>query len=210
MKRSVLVVIAVLVGVRHVAVAGVERFAVLVGNSVGDGDDQHLRYAEADAEKVRDVLVDVGGVRPENVVMLEGATADAVRRALITVNDRIRVLPEGTDAMLVVYYSGHADALALHLASTRLELDELQRLVRGSAARVRILVVDACRSGSLTRVKGGRRVEPFAITLDDRLGSEGAVFLTSSAANEDAQESDELEGLVLHPLSRIRAARRRG
>jgi hypothetical protein len=174
--------------------AAVERFAILIGNNVGERDDPSLRFAESDAIELREVLADVGGVPAENIVLLQGTDVNAARRAIITVNDRIRTLPAGTEAMLVVYYSGHADASALHMADTRFELDELQRLVRGSSAAVRLLVVDACRSGALTRVKGGRRVEPFDIQIDDRLASQGAVFLTSSAANEDAQESDELKG----------------
>jgi hypothetical protein len=174
--------------------AAVERFAVLIASNQGAGDEQELRFAESDAAKLRDVLVDLGGFRAENVTLLSGASAGDVRTAIITVNDRIRTLPAGNEAVLVVYYSGHADASALHLGRSSLALPELERLVRGSAAMVRLLVLDACRSGAVTRVKGGRRVAAFAIDLDERLASEGAVFLTSSAANEDAQESDELRG----------------
>jgi hypothetical protein len=183
-----------LVASAHAASASVERFAILIGNNAGERDDQALRFAETDAGRMRDVLTDVGGVQAENLVLLQGGNASAARRAIITVNDRIRTLPAGSEAELVVYYSGHGDASALHMAASRFELDELQRLVRGSPASVRLLIVDACRSGSITRVKGGRHVEPFAIELDDHLASQGAVLLTSSAANEDAQESDELAG----------------
>jgi uncharacterized caspase-like protein len=59
---------------------------------------------------------------------------------------------------------------------------------------MRILIVDACRSGSLTRVKGGTPAPPFDVHVRGSDGSEGAAFLTSSAANEDAQESDALQG----------------
>ncbi len=96
--------------------------------------------------------------------------------------------------MLLVYYSGHADAGALHLGGSRLELAELEQLVRGSAAAFRLLVLDSCRSGALTRVKGGTPIPPFDIQLNERVTGEGAVFLTSSSASEDSQESDELKG----------------
>jgi hypothetical protein len=174
--------------------AAVERFAVLVGNNAGDPDEGQLRFAEADAAKLRDVLVDLGDFAPENVALIQGDRADAVRRAVITVNDRIRSLAPGVEAVLLVYYSGHADARSLHLGGSRLAVDELEKLVRGSAAGVRLLLVDACRSGSLTRVKGARRGSGFALALDEKLVSQGAIFLTSSAAGEDAQESDELGG----------------
>lgn len=177
------------------AAADVERFALLVGNDVGEAGEQTLRYAERDPVKLRDVLIDLGGFRSENVVLVLGRSADDARRALGSLNDRIRALAAGTDAVLFVYYSGHADALALHMGDTPFTLTDLERLVSGSRATVRLLVVDACRSGSLTRVKGGRRVDTeYAIELDQRLAEQGLVFLSASSANEDAQESDDLRG----------------
>ncbi|HXX30184.1 MAG TPA: caspase family protein [Myxococcaceae bacterium] len=172
------------------AAAQVERFAVVVGNNAGSGGDVPLRYAESDAARVASVLREVGDVRPQDLVLLRGEDADTVRRALIAVNERVR--SAGGQTVLLVYYSGHADAEALHLGSSRLELSELEQLVRGSAARFRLLVLDACRSGALTRVKGGTPVPPFDLQLSERVPGEGAVFLTSSSASEDSQESDEL------------------
>ena len=174
------------------AAAEVERYAVVVGNDVGQAPDLPLRYAEMDAARMASVLQEVGGVRPENVVLLQGKDADTVRRALIAVNERVRV--SGRSTVLLVYYSGHADAGALHLGSSRLELLELEQLVRGSSAAFRLLILDSCRSGALTRVKGGTPIPPFEIQLGERVSGEGAVFLTSSSASEDSQESDELKG----------------
>jgi hypothetical protein len=168
------------------------RFAVVVGNDQGDPADGPLRYAEADAARVASVLQEVGGVRPENLILLRGQDAEAARRTLIAVNDRVRA--SGGSSILLVYYSGHADAAALHLGPSRLDLAELEQLVRGSAAAFRLLVLDSCRSGALTRVKGGAPIVPFAIELTERVAGEGAVFLTSSSASEDSQESDELKG----------------
>jgi hypothetical protein len=172
--------------------AEVERFAVVVGNNAGAGDEATLRYAEADAARVAAVLREVGDVRPQNLVLLRGEDADTVRRTLIAVNERVRAA--GGQTVLLVFYSGHADAEALHLGSSRLELSELEQLVRGSAARFRLLILDACRSGALTRVKGGTPVPPFDVQVSERVPGEGAVFLTSSSASEDSQESDELKG----------------
>ena len=174
------------------AAAQVERFAVVVGNDQGQPPDLALSYAETDAARVGAMLQEVGGVRPENIVLLRGQDASAVRSALIAVNDRVRAA--GRQAMLIVYYSGHADAAALHLGATPLELRELEQLVRGSAASFRLLVLDACRSGALTRVKGGSPIPPFDVQLGERVAGEGAVFLTSSSASEDSQESDEIKG----------------
>jgi hypothetical protein len=178
-----------------VASAQVERFAVLAGNDRGQPDELELAFAESDADKMSEVLVDLGGFRPENVVLLRGSDAGTFRRTLISINQRIRArVHAGSQITLLVYYSGHADERALHLGSSELPLAELEDLVGGSAADFRLLIVDACRSGALTRAKGGRSAPAFAIELDDRLSGEGAVYLTSTAANEDAQESSELRG----------------
>jgi Caspase domain len=174
------------------AAAQVERFAVVVGNDRGQPPDADLLYAEKDAARVAGMLQEVGGVRPENLVLLRGEDANTVRRSLIAVNDRLRAA--GRQAMLIVYYSGHADSGALHPGATPLELSELEQLVRGSAATFRLLILDACRSGALTRVKGGAPIAPFDIRLGERVPGEGAVFLTSSSASEDSQESDEIKG----------------
>jgi hypothetical protein len=183
---------AALLAAPALAAGQVERFAVVVGNDAGQPPDLPLRWAEADAERVASVLQEVGGVRPENLVLLRGAEAGTVRRALIAVNERIRL--SARPSVLVVYYSGHADAEALHLGPSELALPELEQLVRGSAAGFRLLVLDACRSGALTRVKGGQPIPPFDLSASERVPGEGAVFLTSSSASEDSQESDELKG----------------
>jgi hypothetical protein len=177
------------------AAATVVRHAVIIGNNTGERDETELRYAERDAEKMRQVLEELGDFPPENVVLLQGKDANTVQRVLIAVNDRIRSERSAKDqSVLLVYYSGHGDADALHLGSDRLELSRLRRLVRGSSADFRLLILDACRSGALTRVKGGQKTRPFEIEVDDALAGEGVAFLTASSANEDAQESDELEG----------------
>jgi caspase domain-containing protein len=175
--------------------AEITRYAVIVGNNSGGSGEVALRYAEADAQKVFDVLGSLGDFRLENMVLLQGRGGGELSRVLISMNARIRSESSaGRDAVLFVYYSGHADARALHLGEDPLELGLAQRLVQGSSADFRILVVDACRSGALTRVKGGRAIAPFPLAIDAELSGEGLALLTSSAADEDAQESDELRG----------------
>lgn len=182
-------------GAASAADAAVVRYAVIVGNNSGASDEQRLRYAEADAAKVFDVLTQLGRFAPENAVLLQGESPETVRRVLIAVNDRIRNdVAGGDDAVLFVYYSGHADAERLHLGDEELKVRTLRQLVRGSSADVRMLMLDACRSGSLTRVKGVRSTKRFDVKLDETLAQQGMVFLTSSSATEDAQESDALKG----------------
>jgi hypothetical protein len=183
------------VGTAPRARADVERYAVLIGDNRGGADEAALHFAERDVVRVRDALENVGGFANDHVIVLADVEAASVRRTLLEVNDRIRArTDDGHPTMLVVYYSGHGDALSLHLRDTRFDLAELQHLISGSAATFRLLITDACRSGGLTRVKGGSSSPPIAIRIGEQLAGEGAVFLTSSAASEASQESDALGG----------------
>ena len=56
----------------HDAHAEVRRFALLVANNEGANDSERLYFAEQDAEKVQDALLDVGGYEPGRVSMLLG------------------------------------------------------------------------------------------------------------------------------------------
>ena len=115
-------------------------------------------------------------------------------------------MPAAAKRCLFAYYSGHADAQNLHLGDTEFPTEELSNLVRLSQAKLKVLLVDACRSGALTRVKGGRPVAPFQIGLQDMLRNEGYAIITSSSAGEDAQESEALRSSIFthHFLAGLR------
>jgi len=196
MNRICVLAVAVIVGLAPRPLhADVERYALIIGNNAGDSDEQHLRYAEDDARRLYEVLRELGGFRPENMLMLRSEDAEAVRRSLISLNDRIRTqTASGAQSELLVYYSGHSDQAALHLGRSLLELVQLEQLVRGSAATLRVLILDSCRSGALTRVKGGTIQPGFEIALDQRIPSDGVIFWTASSESENAQESDTLRG----------------
>jgi hypothetical protein len=187
--------LAVVLGWPALASARVERYAVIIGNDQGLPDATPLRYAESDATRMSEVLREIGGFEPVNMVLLRGEDVERVRSTLIAVNDRIRaaVSEPDTQVVLFVYYSGHADAERLHLGPQGFPIQELAQLVRGSAATFRLVVLDSCRSGALTRLKGGHLVKPFALP-DETLPNAGMAYLTASAEGEDAQESDELRG----------------
>ncbi len=176
--------------------ASVQRFAVMIGNDEGLPGETKLRYAASDASRVYDTLRDLGGFQPVDMVLLRGESADTARSTLISMNERVRsaLSVPGAQALLIVYYSGHADAGSLHLGRSRLPMAELSQLVRGSAANFRLLLLDACRSGAVTRAKGGQIVKPFGVETGELLPSDGVALITASTADEDAQESDEIRG----------------
>ncbi|MCA9526338.1 MAG: hypothetical protein KC549_08600, partial [Myxococcales bacterium] len=92
------------------------------------------------------------------------------------------------------YYSGHADAAGLHLGDETLAYEDLKAQVAAAPAAVRVLILDGCRSGGLTRVKGAKAADSFTLSLEDKLDVQGLAIMTSSAAGEDSQESETLEG----------------
>ena len=72
--------------------------------------------------------------------------------------------------------------------------DQLKAWIGKVDADVRLLVIDSCKSGSLLQSKGGTRVRPFEIQMNDDLPISAKQLITSSAANESALESEEIRG----------------
>lgn len=200
-----LILIAALLSCAAVAHAAPRRYAVVIGNNEGLEGDQRLRYAERDAERVAATMTAWGGVEREDLRLVLGLDAAGVERELLGMVERVR---GRDDTVLFIYYSGHGDGEALHLSGTRLPLSRLYAIIDGAPATVRLLVVDACHSGELTRRKGATPAEPFAIAADDRLVTEGVAIITSSAASETAHESDHLRGGVFthHFITGLRGA----
>ena len=185
-----------------------QTWLVSVGNNLGRSDEPELRYAESDAERFASVMRQLGRVAPEQELVLRGGDASGFRKALLKTNAQIRRQANGPTRALVVYYSGHADAVGLHMGDTTMSYDELRTIVESSPAKVRVLIVDSCRSGGITQVKGVRPAEPFAIRLEDRIDIEGFAVITSSAGSEDSQESDNLRASFFthHLINALRGA----
>lgn len=186
-----------------------ETWVLAIGHNAGAREEVGLLYAEQDARALADALREHGGVSTRRTVLVLDEDAASVRSALQDVNAKIRARTgEGKHTALIVFYSGHADANALHLGGTELPLEELKALVEGSAASVRVLIIDSCRSGSVTRVKGVRAAESFRIDLQDSIAAEGLAIITSSSAGESSQESDRLQGSFFthHFVNALRGA----
>lgn len=192
-RRSACLAVAAVAVCLAAGRADAHRYALVVGANHGDPSDGALKFAESDAQKVAEVLRTAGQFAPKDVTVLTDVSATDVRRALIELNAKIRNDTDG--AMLLVFYSGHADGTSLHLGGSRFAMDEFRDLVAGSSAATRLLFIDACQSGALTRVKGGRAAPSFTKAPPPiPIRARGLAILASSAAQEDAQESDELKG----------------
>jgi hypothetical protein len=184
-----------------------ERFALIIGANAGWANDRPLRYAESDAGRVRDVLVELGGFSEERVQTLRDPDTAQVREALGLLAGVLRGL-SGQESMVVLYYSGHADEQHLHLRGPPLSYVELYEALRDLPATVRVGVLDACRSGSILPTKGGRQAAAFQVKVVNELGVRGLALLTSSGADELSQETRELAGSVFthHLVSALRGA----
>jgi hypothetical protein len=169
------------------------RIALVVGANRGGADRVPLRWAVADAERFAELLTEMGGVAPADCIVLREPTRRALLDGLAVVRDRAGE-PRAGDGRteVVVYYSGHADEQGLLLGRETLSYRELKDAMRGISADVGIGILDACASGVITRLKGGR-LQPGFLT-DESMQMKGYAFLTSSSEDEAAQESERIKG----------------
>ncbi len=170
------------------------RLALLVGNDEGHGADVRLRYAQSDTARLAMLLSRVGGFAPDGIAVQLGRTANELRQALADLSARMQALPG--QHLVVFYYSGHADGQNLHLGTSSYPLADLRQAVQALPAAVRVLILDACQAGVLTREKGGRSGQGFSLALGADEQTRGLAILAASAGSELAQESDQLGGAV--------------
>lgn len=177
-----------------------------MGTNRGNEGDALLRYAGADAVRVSETLREVSGLEPSRQKVLTAADAAEVRQELAAFGRRLAAEAQGGDR-LILFVSSHADDEALHLAGSTLPLAELYRFVKEAKVAVGLLVLDACRSGAATKLKG-LKAAPHAEVRVEAAQMEGRVVLSSAADDEYAQESEALGGGVFthHLLAALRGA----
>lgn len=166
------------------------RVALLVAHPFGGPGLVPLRYTENDLERMREVLVTLGGFDDDDVLLSYGEDADRVVQRFYDAADRL----DGREDIFVFYYSGHAKDGALRLGETRLPLTEINDLIAESGAELRIGFLDSCRSGAITRMKGATLTAAVPVRVDEAVSQNGTVLITASSDNEDAQESDAIQG----------------
>lgn len=171
----------------------IRRFALIAGANDGGPDRMRLRYANSDADAISKVLSDLGGVSSADILQLK----DPDLATFLTALENLRGLLEGAASPTrkleaIVYYSGHSDEQGLLLSGERLPYGALRRSLKSLPADVRIAILDSCASGAMVRSKGGVRRAPFMVDASSDV--KGHAFLTSSSADEVAQESDRIGG----------------
>lgn len=192
-RLSVLIALVVAAGLSlQPAAAEVRRLVLAAGANNGGVDRELLRYAVSDAEHFVEVLQEMGGLDPADVLLLRDPDLAAFEQGLADLGRRVQAARRwGGRLEVLLYYSGHADEEGLLLAGDHLGYQQLLDSLKTTEAAVRIAVLDACNSGTITRIKGGKPRPPFLV--DESFDMRGYAFLTSSSADEAAQESDQIE-----------------
>lgn len=184
--------LCLLLAVVSLPAAAEHRWALLVGENHGLVGEEPLRFAQADARMMGAVLGELGGVEPDRATYLLGANAQQLRAALSALSARMAKEASPEDR-LYVYVSSHAAEQALHLDGSELPVSELVGFVQRAPVGLGLLIIDACRSGGMTRTKGLKRVSPTEVRVD--VGSlQGRVLISAAGPDEYAQESELLGG----------------
>lgn len=183
-----------------------DRYAVIIGQNDGGRQYKSLRYAEDDARRFADLLIDIGGFARNHVISLLGTDSLQINAALKKTAEKLSRNKAETNSLFLLYYSGHADETSILLGKSRYSFEALQKQISNFPSRIRIAVFDACQSGVITAFKGGARADPFYLQNQPQV--KGQVIIASSAANERAQESDALKGSIFsfHWLNGLRGS----
>ncbi|MCL2441696.1 MAG: caspase family protein [Treponema sp.] len=167
------------------------RFGIFIGSNNGGRDRVTLRYAVTDAQSMKNVFNEMGGIAVMDSVLLVEPTIREINRRIDAIHEQV-LNARGTNRRteIIFYYSGHSDEEGLLLNREKYMYRELRERINRIPSDMRIVILDSCASGAFTRIKGGERTLPFLV--DSSFTAEGYAFLTSSSANEASQESDRI------------------
>ncbi|SHK86339.1 caspase family protein [Fibrobacter sp. UWEL] len=171
----------------------IDRYVIAISANNGGKGRPMLRYAESDAKSFANVLKDMGGVKQQNLILIQEPSVSFLNSRMDDL-DKIISANKGKNGReeILVYYSGHADEKGLRLGNEVYAWSEFRKRVDALSADVKIAVIDACGSGAITRAKGGVAVPAFM--MDQSSDMKGYAFITSSTQDESSQESDKLKG----------------
>ncbi len=167
-----------------------------------------LRYTDDDAYRIYAFLKSPeGGALPDEQIRLlidEDATKDNITRAMQDVFMRA-----GPNDLVLLYYSGHGLRGAFLPIdfdgfNNRLEHEEVNKLLDKSPAKYKLVLADACHSGSLLAMKSGDMENVLAKYYKSLAQAQpGTALIMSSKSEETSLESSGLrQGVFSHFLIR--------
>lgn len=170
----------------------VERYALYIGSNRGGETRETLRYAGSDAQKLAQLMSEVGGVSTENSIILVDPSKAEIDTTFNQISNTIRSQKNRAKRTeFLLYYSGHSDENAILLGTERYEYAALKTELNKVPSDVHVVMLDSCYSGNFVRAKGGTRQKPFL--MDDSSVVQGHAYLSSSSETEASQESDDIQ-----------------
>lgn len=186
---------------------GFKVWAVVVGVS-SYNHMPTLRYTDDDAYRMYAFLKSPeGGAIPDEQIRIlidEDATKDEIKRAMENVFAKA-----GKNDLALLYFSGHGLKGAFLPIdfdgyNNKMDHDEINAILANSPAKYKLLIADACHSGSLLAMKGGEVkgiLENYYSTLAQ--ADPGTALIMSSKSEETSLESSGLrQGVFSHFLIR--------
>jgi hypothetical protein len=183
------------------------RAALLVGQNAGDLEDAPLRFAESDAEAMRDVLVRLGGIRETDAALLHDANASELRGALGKLSERFAKEQWSKSDRLILYVSAHASNGRLHLRGSHFPIADLRRFLDETPVGLALLILDTCDAGLALRSKGLVPLSSRIVEIE-KPQLTGRIVIASSGPEESSFESDEMGGALFtqHLIAGLRGA----
>lgn len=170
----------------------VERYALYIASNNGGAGRETLRYAETDARTLSRTMAEIGGIKPENSIILASPTTRDINDAFA---DFVSLVRKGAGKSrrteFLFYYSGHSDEKSFILGNERYSYADLKNAIDRIPSDVHVVMLDSCYSGNFVRTKGGSRKKPFL--MDDSTIVQGHAYLSSSSGFESSQESDRIQ-----------------
>ena len=177
--------------------AAYDAYGLLIGSNRAGTGQTKLTYAHRDARRMAQTLEDVAGFEKENMEILLDPDRESVSAAIDKVERKLAEkarLDEKT--VFLFYYSGHARESGLNLGADDFSLATLKERLRKLSATVTVVLLDACQSGAISKVKGvgASPSRVFSHNSVDQLNVSGMAVIASSAGSELSQESKKLKG----------------
>jgi len=174
------------------AAEGTRRLGIFIGSNNGGRDRILLRYAVSDAKSLSKIFGSMGGIADNDNILLVEPSIREINRQIDNAGKTVaQAKKNGQRTELVFYYSGHSDENGILLNRERYSYSELRGRVNAVDSDMKIVILDSCSSGAMTRAKGGVKTQPFL--FDSSVSATGYAILTSSSADEVSQESDSIE-----------------
>lgn len=182
-------------------------WAVIIGIS-SYSHMQALKYTDDDAYRMYAFLKspEGGALADEQIRILidEDATKEKILKAL-----KSTVAKAGENDLVMVYFSGHGlrgSFLPIDFDGyqNKLEHDEINDILQNSPSKYKLVIADACHSGSLLAMKSGETrniLEDYYKSLAQ--ANPGTALIMSSKSDETSLESSGLrQGVFSHFLIR--------